>query len=230
MRATAWEFRFRALIIGLIFGLGFAAYSWNQQNLVIAFSHWAGGASPAAANRIARGLLGLAALLVTACAWLRSWGSGYLHAKVVYAAEVKTDSLVADGPFRRVRNPLYFGNMLLVTGMAALMNGSGALIAIVAMLVFCYRLILREEAELEARHGEPYRRYLAKVPRLWPALRPRVPSAGGRPDFAEAFKAEFWIWGYALATAVLAITLNVIAFYVILGGSVALLWLGARWR
>ncbi len=61
-------------------------------------------------------------------------------------------------------------------------------------------------------------------------LDPRVPSAGGRPDFAAAFKAEFWIWGYALAAAVLALTLNVIAFYAILGGGIAALWLAGKWR
>ena len=227
MRATAWEFRFRALIIGLIFGAGFAAYGWRFQNGVIAFSNWAGAGSEASAHLIARLLLTLAALLIAAAALFRTWGTAYLHARVVYSSRVQTQSLVGDGPFRYVRNPLYFGNLLLVVGIAALMSWPGGLFAIVAMVIFGYRLIGREESELAACHGESYRRYQAAVPRLWPALRPRVAPSGRRPDYAEGFKAEFWIWGYALAAAVLAVTLNVIAFYAILGASVALLWLGS---
>ena len=38
--------------------------------------------------------------------------------------------------------------------------------AIVAMQVFCYRLILREESELHASQGEQYERYRKVVPRL----------------------------------------------------------------
>jgi protein-S-isoprenylcysteine O-methyltransferase Ste14 len=33
------------------------------------------------------------------------------------AANVKTELLIADGPYRLVRNPLYFGNLLMVLGM-----------------------------------------------------------------------------------------------------------------
>src|SRR5262250_2812371 len=49
----------------------------------------------------------LGAALLGVAAMLRTWASAYLHAEVVYASEVKTEALVADGPYRRVRNPLY---------------------------------------------------------------------------------------------------------------------------
>jgi protein-S-isoprenylcysteine O-methyltransferase Ste14 len=96
----------------------------------------------------------------------------------VYAAEVKTDSLVADGPYRLVRNPLYFSNVLMVIGMGTMMSRTGFLVAVVAMLVFCYRLILREETELQVSLGEQYKGYSKVVPRLWPSLWPRIASAG----------------------------------------------------
>jgi hypothetical protein len=47
------------------------------------------------------------------------------------------------------------------------------------MLLFCYRLILREEAELRAVQGASYDEYQKAVPRLWPALRPCVPAGQG---------------------------------------------------
>jgi hypothetical protein len=158
-------------------------------------------------------------------ALLRTWASSYLNAKVVYASEVKTESLVADGPYRRVRNPLYFANLLLAIGMGAMMSRIGFFVGILAMLVFCYRLIFREESELLRSQGEQYRRYQQAVPRLWPAWRPRTASAGGPARWVDGFKAEFWCWGFAVSVAAFAITLNIPTFFVILGASVAVLWL-----
>jgi protein-S-isoprenylcysteine O-methyltransferase Ste14 len=227
VRATLWEFKNRALLFGLIFALGFSAYAVDPQNSAAALSNWLAARAGIDADAIARSLFGLAAVILVAFALIRTWASAYLHASVVYASQIKTDSLVADGPYRYVRNPLYFGNLLLVLGLAALMSRVGAAIAIAAMVIFCYRLILREESELEANRGEPYRRYRSAVARLWPALRPRVPSAGGRPDWVKGFQAEFWAWGYVIATAVFAATLSVKAFFIILAASIGGLWLAS---
>ncbi len=105
------------------------------------------------------------------------------------------------------------------------MSRTGFFAAIVAMFVFCYRLIFREEAQLEANQGDAYERYRRAVPRLWPTLAPRTASTGRQADWIAGFKAEFWYWGSAMAVAVYAATLNATAFLVILGASVALLWL-----
>jgi len=225
MRAASWEFKYRALIFGLIFGAGFAAYGFNPRNSVAALSAALGAAWGVDENLLARTLFGLAALLVAAAALVRTWACSYLRAKVVYASEIKTDLLVADGPYRRVRNPLYFGNMLLVIGLAALMNAAGAVLAAALVLIFCYRLIGREETELRATQGESYKRYLRAVPCLWPALRPRVAPGGRSPNWADGFRAEFWMWGYALSTAIFAATLNAQLFLVIMAASVGLIWL-----
>jgi hypothetical protein len=160
-------------------------------------------------------------------ALIRTWASSYLNASVVYASEVKTESLVADGPYRHMRNPLYFANILLALGMGAMMSRIGFFVGIVAMAVFCYRLIFREETELQASQGEQYKRYQNAVPRLWPALRPSTASAGRQANWAAGFRAEFWCWGFAIAVAAFAITLNSTAFFVILGASVVVLWLSS---
>jgi protein-S-isoprenylcysteine O-methyltransferase Ste14 len=219
MRATNWEFKNRALVFGLIFGLSFSLYFLDRQNSAAALANWTD------ANLVARLVLAFAAGLLVVAALFRTWASSYLHSSVVYAAEVKTASLVADGPYRRVRNPLYFANVLLAIGMGAMMSRTGFFVAILAMLVFCYRLILREESELQASQGQPYDLYRKAVPRLWPSLRPRTASSGRQASWAAGFKAEFWYWGFAISAAAFAITLNTIAFFVTLGASVFLLWL-----
>jgi hypothetical protein len=145
----------------------------------------------------------------------------------VYASEVNAESLVADGPYRVVRNPLYFGNMFLVMGMGAMMSRAGFVVAVVAMVVFCYRLILREEAELQSSQGKKYEAYKRAVPRLWPLPWPRIASAGRQARWAEGFKAESWCWGSAASVAAFAITLRLWTFFVILGASLALFWVSS---
>jgi protein-S-isoprenylcysteine O-methyltransferase Ste14 len=225
MQATYWEFKNRALVFGLIFGVSFGAYFLDPQNAAAALANWVGPRLRTDPDRIARFLFALAACLLMVFAWVRTWASSYLHAKVVYASEVKSESLVADGPYRHIRNPLYFGNIVMAIGLGALMSRIGFFLAIVSMPVFCYRLIFREEAELEASQGEHYERYWRAVPRLWPSLRPRIPSAGHEASWIAGFKAEFWAWGSVIATAVFAVTLNVEFFLIILAASIGLLWL-----
>jgi hypothetical protein len=105
-----------------------------------------------------------------------------------------------------------------------MMSRLGVFVAVAAMLVFCYRLILREEAELRATQGAPYEAYRKAVPRLWPAPWPRIASAGRRANWAAGFKAESWYWGFAAAVTAFAITANMALFFVILAASLALFW------
>lgn len=225
IRATNWEFKNRALVFGLIFGFAFSAYFLDPQNSAAALANGLGARFGIDANLIARLLFALATGLLVVAALIRTWASSYLHASVVYAAEVKTASLVADGPYRRVRNPLYFANILLAIGMGAMMSRTGFFVAAVAMVVFCYRLILREESELQSSQGQQYERYRNAVPRLWPSPWPCTASAGGQARWTAGFRAEFWCWGFAIAVAAFAITLNTTAFFVVLAISIFLLWL-----
>jgi protein-S-isoprenylcysteine O-methyltransferase Ste14 len=227
MRATNWEFKNRAMVFGLIFGFSFSVYFLDQQNSAAALANWLGAARGLDSNLIARCLFVLAACLLVIAALIRTWASSYLNANVVYASEVKTESLVADGPYRHMRNPLYFANVLLALGMGAIMSRIGFFVAVFGMVVFCYRLIFREEAELQASQGEQYKRYQNAVPRLWPALQPRTASAGRQASWSAGFRAEFWCWGCAVAVAAFAITLNTTAFFAILAASVVVLWLSS---
>src|SRR5262249_32436563 len=184
MKATTWEFKNRAWIFGLMLGVTFPMYAIDPQNSAAALANWLAPKLRMHADLVARLLFALAAVVLALAAIIRTWASSYLHAQVVYASEVKTKSLVADGPYRFVRNPLYLGNVLMAFAMGAMMSRVGFATVIVAMIVFSYRLIFREEAELEAGQGEQYELYRKAVPRLWPSLWPRIPSAGSRPRWA----------------------------------------------
>ncbi|HEX4002709.1 MAG TPA: methyltransferase [Candidatus Acidoferrales bacterium] len=227
MIATTWEFKNRALVFGLIFGIAFATYGIDHQTSAAAFANWVAPRLHLDANRIAELLFWLAALFVALAAFFRTWGSSYLSAGVVYASQVKTEALVADGPYRYVRNPLYFANVLLALGLGALMSRLGFFLAVALMVLFCYRLILREEAELSGSQGHHYESYANAVPRLLFFPWPRVPSSGRRADWADGFKAEGWYWGIAAALVAFAATLNFKLFLGILTASLALFWISA---
>jgi len=115
----------------------------------------------------------------------------------------------------------------MAIAMGSMMSRTGFFVAVLAMLVFCYRLILREEDELQAHQGEQYEGYRKAVPRLWPALRPRIPSAGRPARWTEGFKAESWYWGFAVALAAFAITPKLALFFAILGASLAWFWVSS---
>jgi protein-S-isoprenylcysteine O-methyltransferase Ste14 len=224
MKATTWEFKNRAWIFGLMLAVTFPMYAIDPQNSAAALANWLAPRLRMDADFVARLLFALAAVVLGLAAFIRTWASSYLHAQVVYASEVKTKSLVADGPYRFVRNPLYLGNVLMAFAMGAMMSRFGFVTVVVAMIVFSYRLILREEAELEAGQGEQYELYRKAVPRLWPSPWPRTPSAGSRPSWTEGFAAESYYWGFALAVGAFALTLKQWVFFVILGISLVLFW------
>ena len=75
-------------------------------------------------------------------------------------------ALVTSGPFRWSRNPGYIGQMLMYLGLVARGGSVGGLVLLVPLLhVLNTRVIAREEAYLEGRFGEPYRRFKRAVPR-----------------------------------------------------------------
>jgi protein-S-isoprenylcysteine O-methyltransferase Ste14 len=227
MKGTNWEFTNRALVFGLIFAFSFPLYFLDHQNSTVALANWLGSGLHRNADLTARVLFAFAAILLIVAALIRTWSSAYLRAGVVYASEVKTESLIADGPYRQVRNPLYFANVLMVIAVGAMMSRVGFFVAVLAMLVFCYRLIVREEAELLASQGEQYKEYRNAVPRLWPALWPRIASGGRQAKWADGFKAQSWYWGFAAALVAFVITLKLWLFFAILGASLIILWVAS---
>jgi protein-S-isoprenylcysteine O-methyltransferase Ste14 len=89
--------------------------------------------------------------------------------------------LINDGPFAFVRNPLYLGNIVVWVGFA--LTARVVWLAPVAALLLGaeYHAIVRwEERLLEARLGDAYRQYRARVPRWLP--RGGWSTSSGRAD------------------------------------------------
>jgi len=229
MRATEFEFRNRWWVIFGIFFAAFFSYFIDPANCGAAIADWlAKPLGTAAGDNSYRLVFAIGGLLVAAAALLRTWGTSYLQADVMRDRRVHTDRLLADGPYRYVRNPLYLGNILMAIGIGFMASRTGFVILSVGMTVFVIRLLLREESELSRDQGEPYRRYSAAVPRLVPALAPRVPPAGNKPQWAQALRAELMYWLMAVAMFVFAATLNIKFFWAVFAVAMASAFLSKR--
>ena len=216
MRATLFEFRHRWWVIFFIFGAAFLAYSIDPKNSAVAIVDWLAGLMATKSSDNAYRLIFLfGTLLLVLAAGLRTWGTSYLHAEVMRDSRVHTERLLADGPYRHVRNPLYLGNILLAVGMGLMASRIGFLVLSLGMTLFVMRLILREEAELLRDQGDPYRRYCLAVPRFLPSPTPRVAPAGNAPHWGQAIRAELMYWLFAVALGVFALTLNIKVFWAV---------------
>jgi protein-S-isoprenylcysteine O-methyltransferase Ste14 len=226
MRASEFEFRNRFWIIGAAFWLGFfLCYRLDHANAAVALLRAFLGPEADSDSSRARDLLRLlfaaGALLVGAAALLRTWSEAYLHADIVHDGNLHSEALVADGPYRYVRNPLYLGTILMTMGIGLMGSWLGWFVLVGLMTLFQYRLISREEGELLKTQGEGYRAYCAAVPRLLPALRPQIPAAGNQPRWGQAFWGEIFFWIFFAGMAVFAWTLRVRSALWAIGGGLA---------
>ena len=115
MKAGSFIFRFRMLLMAILIAIGFTA-PWIELWGIgsrMSLLEWLGlhisrlgllSFSAATAAVIVCG-----ALVAALGAILRIWGSAWLGHGIVINANMQSAHLMADGPFRYVRNPLYMG-------------------------------------------------------------------------------------------------------------------------
>ncbi|HJT46447.1 MAG TPA: isoprenylcysteine carboxylmethyltransferase family protein [Chthoniobacterales bacterium] len=220
MRATESEFKHRFWIIMAIYFAGFALSGVDRTSFIFwlrrLIAPSISGGTPEA-EMFARIAIGAGALLVFLAAAIRTWGAAYLRTDVVHDTSQHSDILVADGPFRYVRNPLYFANLPMATGIGILASRAGFILIVLANWIFVYRLIFREEESLRANQGEPYLRYCRAVPRFWPSLKPRVSAGNLEPQWKQAFAGETFVWLFGVAELAIAFTLNPTIGYILFG-------------
>lgn len=109
--------------------------------------------------------------LVVAGEAVRFWAAGYIS---------KDSEIATGGPYGHVRNPLYFGSLLLSVGYG-LVSGFGwigVLVLVALFLVFHLAAIRYEEQFLMRKFGQAYADYFRRVPRLVPSPWPRSRGAG----------------------------------------------------
>lgn len=212
MPATNFEFRFRFLIIVAVFLAGFGCYAFDPVGIAALFAQPLLGHPArfgvAADRHTVQAILALGAGLAALGALVRTWAAAYLPSDVVHDPQMYAEGLVADGPFRYVRNPLYLGGILFAIGFAMAASRVGFVVIVGGLTLFFYRLIAREESLLSSTQGDSYRRYLAAVPRLIPSLRALLPPGGLAPRWGQAVAGEISMWVFAAAAVASAATLN----------------------
>lgn len=208
MRASELEFRLRMPIIAAIVFIGFWApwiWPWTSTGRIPTLwwlTHGLSSMGGVAAAAPAVIVLGAAVALLGAI--LRVWGAAYLGYSTVQHAKMQSAWVIADGPYRFMRNPLYVGSWFTMAATALVMPPTGALFALLALTAFYYRLTLGEEAFLTATLGPAYRDYLSEVPRFIPRMRGSLLAAGNKPHWLTAIFTELFPIGVFITMAVLA--------------------------
>jgi len=142
---------------------------------------------------------------------IRMWAVGY-SGVTTRGDEVTAPALVTAGPYAYVRNPLYAGNVVTAAGFALAFTGKNspaarfALVtgALAAMLGVYAVIVPHEEEYLRATFGVAFEEYVARVPRIVPALEPSEPQHGSY-DPTVIGKAESRTWlTFGATLAVLA--------------------------
>ncbi len=201
MKATDFEFRHRFGIITAIFVVSLSSRAIGDESLARDVLGWLRRWPVLSPGGAGHALFGLGALLALLCALVRTWAAAYLRSPVVHDRQMHTAHLVADGPYRHLRNPLYLGVILLAFAFAPMAGRVGAALLVVGIVGFVHRLIRREETELLRARGDAFRRYCESVPRLLPSLVPRVPSSGDEPRWLQGLVGETMMWGFFLTLA-----------------------------
>jgi protein-S-isoprenylcysteine O-methyltransferase Ste14 len=208
MSAAGLAFRFRVFLFILLYLLGFFPpwdfFGGSRGTLWLAASAWVarvGGIGLAAAGL---GVTLAALLCFVAGAILRVWGTAYLGSGVMRGAALAGGRLVAAGPYRYVRNPLYLGSWLLAIGVSILMPPSGALFFLPAFTIYSLLLIGVEERFLTQRQRDVYLEYCRRVPRLLPRVSAGDVTSSGNPQWMSAFLNETYPVAITLCFAVFA--------------------------
>jgi len=212
MAATMIEFRLRMVIMILIAALGFWAPWTEIWGIGNRFPLWAWLALELSrlgfiSSAVAAPLVIVVATLISFIgAVLRIWGAACLGYDTVHHEQMQAGAVMADGPYRYVRNPLYLGGWCMMAAISFVMPPTGALLMMTLMTVFFLRLILAEEAFLAVQLGQPYQDYMRTVPRLFPSLRAILSRSatqptGRKPQWLYAFVTEVSPIGIFVALA-----------------------------
>ncbi len=214
MKLADLLFRFRRLALIVIFFVAFWA-PWERFGGAHPGSAWlflAGTLTTLGFFSIATStvvVVTIATLALLLAALVRTWATAYLGSDVVYDKDLHSDRVVADGPYRYVRNPLYIGTWLLTAAISILMPPGGALFALLTVTPLIVAWVMAEERKLTIERGDAYAAYRKRVPRFIPAIVPRIPAGAAQPRWLQGFLGEIHLWGMTLTYLVFAHRYNV---------------------
>ncbi len=113
-------------------------------------------------------------LIALAGELIRLWAVSHAGSETRTTGKVGGSFLVISGPYSYIRNPLYFGNILIYFGIGIISMSLFPYLQIIAILFFLfqyYYIILEEERYL-ASTFDNYNLYFKEVPRIFPRLTP----------------------------------------------------------
>ncbi len=107
------------------------------------------------------GLVGIGAMLFAWTLWT------FARHRTTVNPYLGATALCTNGPFRFSRNPIYLGDWFLLAGVSLLLQTAWPLaFAPLIWIMLRFGVIRHEEAHLEAKFGDAYRTYKARV-RRW---------------------------------------------------------------
>ena len=107
---------------------------------------------------------------------LRVWSQMHLHYRL---KEHKI--LTMTGPYTLIRNPIYIGNTLILTGTTLIAELIWFVPVMLLACMLTYSLVVRyEERHLSEKYGDPYQAFLAQVPRWIPRIKARTDLTTGK--------------------------------------------------
>lgn len=124
---------------------------------------------------------------------LRFWGVAYAGGATRTTKRASGDRLITNGPFSRVRNPLYLGNFLLSFGLVIIAWAWMPWMACLFVFLFGIQygfIVHLEEEYLSQRFGKQYTDYRKRVHRWIPRLNPYSDSDTTNPNYYMALRSE----------------------------------------
>jgi protein-S-isoprenylcysteine O-methyltransferase Ste14 len=107
---------------------------------------------------------------------LRAWAAGHL---------AKNEALATSGPYAYIRNPLYAGTLLAVTGLAVAANHITIAVAGLAVFALVYWPVMEQEEQHLRKLFPAYSEYAERVPLLMPR--------GRRSDARAQFRTRLYL-------------------------------------
>ena len=110
---------------------------------------------------------------------LMAWGYAqyhlvgrYRHPRAGGSAGMETppDRILAQGPYRYTRNPMYLGHLIFLTGLAITLWSWFGLIVLAARAAWLHRRVLQDEGRLKNIFGAEYVAYRGRVKRWIPGM------------------------------------------------------------
>ena len=134
-------------------------------------------------------------VVVAAGESIRFCGVAFAGSLTRVTGSVGAPEVIVAGPFARVRNPLYVGNLLTYVGIGIMSNALFPWLVMIAAIWFgfqYYQIVMLEESFLEKEFGAVYLEFKRNVPRFIPRLSAYINPIQSKqlPNWKEAIHSE----------------------------------------